>query len=327
MKVSVIIPAFNCDKYIARCVISVINQTYKDLEIIVVNDGSTDDTISILKTIANDDNRLQVISQRNYGTHQARMSGVRSSSGEAIFNLDADDYLEFNAIALLVNQMKSSEADIVIANYYQHRNGIKRLMRNKAPLSDDKTEAIRFMLLGKISNYLWGRLIKRHLMEQVDLPKKRVYSEDVLTNFFILCKHNVKIAFVEEPVLNYIIHTTNISYSKSEGPVEGFFDEFKMVEKMLKDIGLNNVLQREIALYKSLMWIGYCRKGGLRAKDREYHKEFFQSIYPKAKSYLPLHFKLEMFTYYKSHWMGKKFTNLMFVIYGLLVKIRFIKTS
>ncbi|MCW5516903.1 glycosyltransferase family 2 protein [Muriicola sp. Z0-33] len=327
MKVSVIIPAFNCGQYIERCVNSVINQSYRDIEIIVVNDGSTDDTLSILESISQSDNRLSFISQKNTGTHLARMNGVRSSTGDVIFNLDADDYLESNAIELLVNKMQRTSADIVIGNYYQHRNGIKRLMRNTPPSSYDRTEAISFMLLGKISNYLWGRLIKRHLMDEIDLPSKRVYSEDVLTNFFILCNHDVKIEFVEEPVLNYIIHTTNISYSKSEGPVEGFFDEFEMVEKMLSDKGLNSVLQDEIALYKSLMWIGYCRKGGLKARDKLYHKEFFKKNYPNAKKHLPLHFKLEMFLYYKNIWLGKNFTDLMFRIYGFLVKTGIIRTS
>ena len=93
-KISIIIPAYNCEKYIERCVKSILCQTYHNLEIIVINDGSKDNTIKVLKKLGNEDNRIVVINKENTGVSDTRNLGLEKATGDYIGFVDSDDYIE-----------------------------------------------------------------------------------------------------------------------------------------------------------------------------------------------------------------------------------------
>ena len=111
--VSVIIPAYNAEKYIRSCVESVINQDYKNMEIIVVNDGSIDKTEAIVKSMAEDDSRVVLINQQNKGPSAARNNGLQSCKGEYVFFLDSDDWIEEECIGTLLNIAIQKDVEIV----------------------------------------------------------------------------------------------------------------------------------------------------------------------------------------------------------------------
>ena len=111
-KVSVIIPVYNVEKYLAQCLDSVINQTLKDIEIICINDGSTDDSLKILQDYAKKDDRIKVINQDNMGVSVARNKGIKSAKGEFICFVDADDFLQPDTCELTLNQILKTNADI-----------------------------------------------------------------------------------------------------------------------------------------------------------------------------------------------------------------------
>ena len=108
MKISIIIPAYNAAKYIKRCIISLLNQTYKNIEIIVVNDGSTDNTLDILKNYD-----IKVINQENLGVSCARNNGLKNCSGDYITFVDSDDYVDKNYIEDIVNILNKYKYDII----------------------------------------------------------------------------------------------------------------------------------------------------------------------------------------------------------------------
>lgn len=113
--VSVIIPAFNVEEYIAQCIESVLAQTYSNIEVIVVDDGSTDNTLNILMDFASLDDRLRIIKQENKFAGVARNTGLDASSGQFIYFLDADDWIEVDALELLVGAIERHNTDIAIA--------------------------------------------------------------------------------------------------------------------------------------------------------------------------------------------------------------------
>ena len=102
-KVSIIVPVYNAEKYLIRCVDSIINQTYKNLEIILINDGSIDNSLEIMKKYKVIDNRIIIIDKKNEGVSIARNVGIKSSSGKYICFVDSDDYIENNMIQILDN--------------------------------------------------------------------------------------------------------------------------------------------------------------------------------------------------------------------------------
>ncbi|MBQ8784417.1 MAG: glycosyltransferase family 2 protein [Alphaproteobacteria bacterium] len=112
--VTVVIPVYNVEKYLEQCLDSVINQTYKDIEIICINDGSTDNSITILEKYALSDNRIKIISQTNQGISAARNAGIKVATGKYITFLDSDDFLSRDAIEKMVTAIENNYVDFVV---------------------------------------------------------------------------------------------------------------------------------------------------------------------------------------------------------------------
>ncbi|OEJ14713.1 glycosyl transferase family 2 [Brachyspira hampsonii] len=116
--VSIIIPVYNVSKYLYTCLDSAVNQTYKDLEIICINDGSTDDSLEILKEYAYKDNRIIIIDKKNAGVSAARNDGIEKSNGEYIFFMDSDDYIDNDFIEVFYNNAKKNNSDLVVLSTF-----------------------------------------------------------------------------------------------------------------------------------------------------------------------------------------------------------------
>lgn len=114
---SVIIPVFNCERYIEKCLLSVVSQDYRDIEIIIVDDGSTDNSIKIIKAIQENDSRIKIYTKNNAGPNSARKMAIAKSCGEYVFFLDADDYIENGAFSKMMDIAYSNKADIVTCSY------------------------------------------------------------------------------------------------------------------------------------------------------------------------------------------------------------------
>ena len=125
-KVSVIIPLYNQEKYFGKCIRSICNQTYNNLEIIVINDGSTDNSLSIAQKWAQKDSRLIVIDKKNEGASKARVDGLKIATGDFFTPVDSDDYLPKNAIEILANHMIDKNVDVVLGSLARVLGWIKR---------------------------------------------------------------------------------------------------------------------------------------------------------------------------------------------------------
>jgi len=323
MKVSVIIPAYNAEKWIERCLESVINQSYQNIEIIVVNDGSLDNTLNILNNYAEKDNRIIVIDKENTGTYDTRRTGLMRSIGEAIFNADADDFLEPNAIELLANKFKIEEADVVIGNSYQVLNGKKRVVRNKIPLQQNKTAFLRSLLNNDIKGYLWGRLYKRDLLKNMDYQLSNLLQEDTLANLHIFANNDLKIALEETPIYNYVIHPNSANSNRNSEFIENVYNFNQITEKILKDSGLFKELTREFELFKCRNWIVYARLGGKLAKDRRFRKEFYRKNFTfYVRTNLPFYNYGEMIAYRYSNRVGQSLTKAMKTINSIVYQFK-----
>ncbi|EAR14646.1 glycosyltransferase family 2 protein [Robiginitalea biformata] len=308
MKVSIVIPAHNSEKFIDRCLSSVSSQSYGNIEIIVVNDGSTDGTLPLIKAWQQKDARILLMDQENAGTLMARKIGIQHATGDAILNLDSDDYLEKHAVELLVHKMEETSADIVVANHFMLKNGHKKLIKNALPRTQDKRSLFEYLLTGKLTGYIWGRLFRVDLLKTLEMPAYFAFSEDVIANFSLIANNDLKIALIEEGILNYVIHTSNVSQSEISRPVEGFYREHRYIETILAREGLQTELEKELAIYKSKSWVVYCRKGGELSKDPQYHRAFFDKNYPLVKDSLPLYQRIEMLAYAKNLRFGRMVT-------------------
>ncbi len=214
-KVSIIIPVYNIASYLPTCLDTVLNQTYSNLEIIVVNDGSEDNSPEIIKHYATRDSRLVYISQPNGGLPAARRAGTEVASGDFIFHLDGDDYLPDHAIETLITVQQKTDADMVFSNfteaYSDHTKPVYIPLKNSDTSELSGTDYLRTVVLSPHCRmgYVWGRLFRKELLKNI-LYQHTNLEEDVYMIFQIAtrCK---KIAFTPQSTYYYRRHGKSLT--------------------------------------------------------------------------------------------------------------------
>ncbi len=176
--VSVIIPVYKVEKFICRCIDSVIGQTYKNLEIILINDGSPDRCGEICDDYAKKDKRIRVIHQKNQGVSAARNAGLEIATGQWLYFLDSDDYISSHAIEKMVSAAETGNYDIVIGGYNIVKLHKKIESRSKNwEKTDDLVKIRKKILLNELPNFACGKLYKRELWESVRFPLNQLVED------------------------------------------------------------------------------------------------------------------------------------------------------
>ena len=164
-KISVIVPIYNAEAYLNRCLDSIINQTYSDLEIILINDGSTDNSLDICLEYASKDKRIVVYNQTNKGISKTRNKGIELATGDYIGFVDSDDIISPRMYETLYNLMTDEKCLIAGCQYTKFTSSCK-FKEDKNYISYTKEEALKKNLNEEISNFLWDKLIKEELYKE-----------------------------------------------------------------------------------------------------------------------------------------------------------------
>ena len=194
--VSVIIPAYNVEKYIDKCLKSIINQSYKKIEIIIIEDGSTDLTKNKINNYANMDSRIVVIQGNHEGVSNARNKGLDYANGDYITFLDSDDYLEIDAIESLVKWILEQDVDIVICgttDVYENGEIIKKSYGSNPELQDLDKFLENIVLCDVYTCVVWGKIYKKEIIGDLRFNSKLKMSEDF--DFLYRISKNVKKVF------------------------------------------------------------------------------------------------------------------------------------
>lgn len=216
MKVSIIIPIYNVSSYLTNCLESCIHQTFSNLEIICVNDGSPDGSLAIIKKYKQKDNRIVCVNKQNAGLPLARKSGIEVATGDYIFHLDGDDNLPLNAIESLVAVAENSKADIVIGDFYRIENNRKTMINSEINTVLNSTSYLRYLLERGLFN-IWGKLIKRDLYIQnpIEFPSHIIMAEDLVA-CFQLARFAQMIIASHTPCYNYYMREKSMSRTKKK---------------------------------------------------------------------------------------------------------------
>lgn len=214
--VSVIIPVYNAELYISQCIESVLNQTYKNMEIIIINDGSTDQSMQVLNNFSAIDKRILIIHKQNEGVSKTRNIGISTAKGKYVTFVDADDMLDINAITVMVALIEHQNADVVRTNYVSHRSGIQKMGIVPLPVKlyegNEILKLIKKVILGDIQGYTWLLLIRRNILNihKVSFDSSLSMMEDTkfYVDLFSVCK---SIYLSDVVTYNYIINTTSAS--------------------------------------------------------------------------------------------------------------------
>lgn len=209
--ISVVIPVYNVEKYLHQCLDSVIGQSYKNLEILVVDDGSTDKSGSICDAYAARDERITVYHTANQGLSAARNYALDRATGDYIAFLDSDDWLEADAYAILIKEAVNTGADIVHFRFYQEF--VNRTMESSGSRNRfvvEGAEILRSLLLKKtVSDDVWDKFYKASLFKTIRYPEGRIFEDKATT--YQLVKEAVKLVFLPDCLIHYRNRNNSLS--------------------------------------------------------------------------------------------------------------------
>jgi len=231
-KVSVIIPVYNTEKYLHECLDSVIKQTLKEIEIICVNDGSTDGSLSILDEYAARDNRIIVITQENKGAGVARNTGLEIARGEYLYFLDSDDLLKLSMLKKLYKGAIKSDADITICNYKKYNVQLKRYFKspfdnrnNRFPAKESFSfDDIPGKLFKVMNNETWNKLFNKKFIMSNSIRFQELKSTNDLLFTWCAIIASRKINFINKKLMTHReLDNNNIQSKNDNNPLDFYY--------------------------------------------------------------------------------------------------------
>lgn len=204
--ISIILPVYNVENYLIECFESILRQSYKEYELIVVDDGSYDNSLNIINHYKLKFENIKVFTQENKGVSEARNLALKHARGEYILFVDPDDFLKDNMLELMIDSALRYESDVVISNYYMYFNDRKynkfiKSMQNEAIYSKD--EVIDMMLKHKIQGQLWNKLFRHSLLKETNFKfESDRYIQDIFPVFRAISNAN-KISYIDEGLYFY----------------------------------------------------------------------------------------------------------------------------
>lgn len=208
--VSVIVPLYNSERYIRRCIESVINQTFLSWELLLIDDESTDQSGDICRAYANSDSRIRYHKKKHGGPADTRNVGIGLARGKYLAFIDSDDYCERNFLEAVMGEMLKTDADMCIFGYYLHRKHTKKaFFYGNGKI--EKEKAIESLLLDhKIENYLCNKVYKRSLFDSICLPQGEIF-EDVSVMYKLILQSNYIIG-IDKVLYHYQKRRWSLSY-------------------------------------------------------------------------------------------------------------------
>ena len=267
--ISVIVPIYQVEPYLDRCVKSIVNQTYKNIEIILVNDGSPDGCPAICDAWAERDSRVKVIHKENGGLSDARNAGLAVAAGDLISFIDSDDWIEPDFLTALYDAMEQTGAKIAeCATTYAAEDGTAiRIREETLPSPLDRTEALRRLVLEDgVYQTVWNKLYRREVIQGVPFAVGK-YNEDEFWTYQVFDRIK-KLAIVETPLYNYLQRGTSIiGVGYNLRRLDGLEARFQRMNYLQKYDELANLARQQFTL--DCMWHLQCALRCLSGQERQ----------------------------------------------------------
>lgn len=283
IKVSVIVPVYNVETYVRKCIKSLVSQTLEDIEIIVVDDGSTDNSMEIVEEFAKEDSRIKIYHKQNGGLSDARNYGLQNAKGKYVAFLDSDDYVKPELYQKMYEKAKKEKSDMVECNFFwEYRN------RANKKLKEDIGEKYnnQFEMMEKARVVAWNKLYKRELIERVgvEFPKGLRYED--IEFFYKLIPYIENVSFVKEPMIYYVQRKESIANTQNEKTQ----DIFEIFEHVFEYYETNEYYNK----YKEVLEYTYARillcssfKRIVKIKDKQIRAELLNRTWVSLNEKFP----------------------------------------
>lgn len=240
VKLSVIVPVYNTEKYLKRCLQSIINQTLKEIEIIVVNDGSLDNSVELIREFQEKDSRIKLINKENGGLSSARNAGIKKAQGKYLINIDSDDWIEQNYFEDMYLKAENDKLDIVVSDiFWDYDNGRVKYISD-LKLSEDSTidneEYLELFFKGNIYPAVWNKMYKTDLYKCNNIlhPEGISLGEDFATTPCLALKAK-KIGKINKAYVHYIQNNNSLTNSNPTKKIYELIKVYNLLEKNLSD--------------------------------------------------------------------------------------------
>ncbi|MDQ5992055.1 glycosyltransferase family 2 protein [Providencia stuartii] len=281
-KISVIVPVYNAEEYIENSIISLMEQTLDETQFIIINDGSTDNSLQLInKIVENYPKRKQdtiIIDRKNKGVSSTRAEGLSLATGEYVIHFDSDDWAEHDMLELLYLEAKRYNSDIVICDYYIN-NGSNQTYINQST-EENNIQCIKNILSGKLHGASWNKLINRKLIleNNINYIENIDYLEDVLFNIKALY-FSKSITYINKAFYHYNLKNENsITSSINSKKIMHINESIKLIKLFLIENNLNEIANNELNIFKlnQKIWFIYSQEKSI---DND-----VLALYPEASS-------------------------------------------
>lgn len=239
--ISIIVPIYNVDKYLEECIESLKNQTYKNLEIILINDGSADNSEQICREEAKQDNRIVFINKKNGGAASAKNKGLKVAKGDYITFVDSDDFIEPDMIEYMVNTIKKYNSDIIQCSFINLYKNTEKFKQDKIVEQRISSKDFLELFLTKWdSSLFWNKLFKRDVIENVFFKEGRCIDDEFFTYKCVI--NSKSIVTSNKIVYNYRMRKSGVMKSESsqkqilKDRVDYLYERYDLVRTLYKDL-------------------------------------------------------------------------------------------
>ena len=313
--ISIIVSVYNVDEYLDECLDSIKRQTYKNIEVILVNDGSTDGSKEICEHYCKNDSRFKLINQENQGLSEARNVGVRASIGEYIFFVDSDDVVKVDILEILLSFM-AEDIDIVSCSYSHQKEDLQLQKSPNVVFQGDSYEAIFSCInYGRVNSLAWAKLYRRRIVEAVPFLKGLLY-EDTYTGIVNL-KYIRKMIVIDTIGYYYRLRSSSImrkEFSKKN------LDVFKICDSLYEEFK-NDKMYAEISKLIFLIISQHVFYYRLRPTHEYYriYQNYIQKYAYIAKQSSEVFRSCRLLRWYL--WCPKYFTRVTFPLYARYLSV------
>lgn len=271
-KLSILVPVYNVEKYLEQCLSSLVQQTLRDIEIICINDGSTDKSLILIERFADQDKRIKIINKENSGYGDSMNQALAEATGEYIGILESDDWVDTHAFEKLYNVAKKDKADVVKANYYKVKNNldiaeVQEITEQKVINPQKHREVFYF------APAIWSAIYRRGFLEKNQikfLPTPGASYQDLSFNFKVWALAK-KAALLPDCFVHYRIDNANSSVN-NPGKVNCVIDEYAEIETFLCERGIFKEFGETMnaAKFRNYHW-------NFQRLEKNLAKEFYQA--------------------------------------------------
>lgn len=279
--ISVIIPVYNTAPYLERCLKSVLENTYRDLQVICINDGSTDESLTILKEFEKQDSRIQVVEQEKSGVSKARNKGLSLAKGEYIAFLDSDDWVHHQYFELLLNGLKRYEADVAVCMEKRTKEFQNEMEISLDQIMVTELDIRQCVEISMVKNYVWGRLYRKVMLHGIAFQEGHSLGEDTVFNLTALCtKENVKVGLLKESLYYYFQRENSLVHAFQSAEL------LKKADALLEcaENYVSNPETKALLILEILKTLFAYRYGAMLEQESEIAKKNFARRYQKIRS-------------------------------------------